>query len=166
MAAGVAGTGNTGNTVSPFTYVWNVYQSTVLPAITNTTQAAINTAAPYVLVLGTIMVMVMGAQVFLGRMDGQIFLVRVVKFAIAAMLATNITIYQNYVVGMFNALPTLGSQMFTGANSTNPAGGFDVLWHSIWQYVTNVSWGLPWGVASVFVDGLIVVISAFIIWYF
>ena len=165
-AAGVAGTGNTSNTVSPFTYVWNVYQSTVLPAITNTTQAAINTAAPYVLVLGTIMVMVMGAQVFLGRMDGQIFLVRVVKFAIAAMLATNITIYQNYVVGMFNALATLGSQMFTGANSTNPAGGFDLLWHSIWQYVTNVSWGLPWGVASVFVDGLIVVISAFIIGIF
>jgi hypothetical protein len=37
-AAGVAGTGNASNTVSPFTYVWNVYQSTVLPAITNTTQ--------------------------------------------------------------------------------------------------------------------------------
>jgi TrbL/VirB6 plasmid conjugal transfer protein len=165
-AAGVAGTGNTSNTVSPFTYVWNVYQSAVLPAITNTTQTAVNTAAPYVLVLGTIMVMVMGAQVFLGRMDGQIFLVRVVKFAIAAMLATNITIYQNYVVGMFNGLATLGSQMFTGTNSTNPAGGFDVLWHSIWQYVTTVSWGLPWGVASVFVDGLIVVISAFIIGIF
>jgi type IV secretion system protein VirB6 len=165
IAAGAAGaTATQGTTFNPFTYLWNQYQGAIAGPLSNelgTVQSMIQ--APLVAFL-SLSVMMMAIGNWLGWQLLDAFFNRMVRIAVVVG-ATGIGsgLYNQYVVQLFNGLPTWFSQNILGSTSANPAAGFDVVMHNMAAMTANTWYGLPWGVSTLFFDGPIIAVCFLIV---
>lgn len=127
-ASGATAQTATGNAQNPFTYLWNEYATGIAQPLQMEVAQLQTVAAPYLTILLTLMLIAMGTATNVGRMQADAFLYRAIRMSVVvAFTAVGSTYYQQYVIDLFGSLPTVFSNGILGANSTNPAAGFDIV---------------------------------------
>jgi TrbL/VirB6 plasmid conjugal transfer protein/Transglycosylase-like domain len=161
------GAGALGSNLGPFTYLYNQFAGAVANPLENNLTAIQQLIQPYLGLLLVLMLIVIGIATMAGRMTASEMLYRAIRMSIvAAFLGVGSSYYNTYILQFFSGLPTTLSNAILGANTTNPAAGFDAIMHAFYIGVLNVWWQLPYGVTSVIVDGFLLGISTLIVLVF
>ena len=156
-----------GQSTNIFTYLYNQFQTTIATPVQNGITSVINAVQPFVLSLLTLTIMVLGVMAFAGRFPADALFYRLIRISfVVPLVSLTSGWYQNYVVAFFQSLPTQISSSIAGTTSTNPAAPFDIVIHSYNQAAANISWGLPWGVSSLFYDVLVVSVGFVVVLVF
>jgi type IV secretion system protein VirB6 len=164
-ASGATSQTASGSTANPFTYLWNQYTSGIAQPLQQEVTQVETVAAPYLDILLILMLIAMGTATYVGRMRAEDFLYRAIRMSVVvAFTAVGSAYYQQYVIDLFGALPTVLSNGILGANSTSPAAGFDIVLHAFNSEIPNINWNLPWGIGTGVVDAIIIGICAFVVY--
>jgi type IV secretion system protein VirB6 len=154
-----------GSVFAPFTWLYTQYQTGIAVPLSQAMASVQSIAAGPLISLLVIMLMTWGVMTMYGKMDAPYFAQKVLRMAaVVALVAPNSAYYQNYVVNVFNNIPTWFGSILTSSQLSSPAQLFDRVLTDFNANAIGVWWNVPWS-TSMFVDGFVVAIAIAIVYF-